>query len=106
MTFTPGPWKFVRASKSGINQENDHLIYNEQKRHIAEVFQYQEHEFIISLSEAEANARLIAAAPEMFTALEATQKLLDEIYEEDIVLSQNLDAVYEKNKQALAQLDN
>ena len=39
-------------------------------------------------------------------ALEATQKLLDEIYEEDIVLSQNLDAVYEKNKQALAQVDN
>ena len=69
MTYTPGPWKFVRASKSGINQENDHLIYNEQKRHIAEVFQYQEHEFIISLSEAEANARLIAAAPEMLEIL-------------------------------------
>ena len=39
---------------------------------------------------------------DLVAALVDTQKLLDDIYEEDIVLSQNLDAVYEKNKQALA----
>ena len=41
---------------------------------------------------------------DLVAALEDTQKLLDNIYEEDIVLSTNMDAVYEKNKQALAQV--
>ncbi len=41
---------------------------------------------------------------DLVAALEDTQKLLDNIYEEDIVLSTNMDAVYKKNKQALAQV--
>ena len=69
MTHTPGPWNFARAVKPGANEENNHLIYNGEKRHIAEVFQYQEHDFIIELAEASANARLIAAAPELLEAL-------------------------------------
>ena len=74
MTHTPGPWNFARAVKPGANEENNHLIYNGEKRHIAEVFQYQEHDFIIELAEASANARLIAAAPELLEALKEIAK--------------------------------
>ena len=42
------------------------------------------------------------AAPDMLAALEATQRLLDDVYSEDIISSRDLYEVYEKNKQALA----
>ena len=42
---------------------------------------------------------------DLVAALEATQKLLDDIYAEDsIISSSDLGTVYEKNKQALAQV--
>ena len=39
-------------------------------------------------------------------ALEDTQKLLDDIYAEDIIGGKELYEVYEKNKQALAEANN
>lgn len=70
MKYTKGPWKSCRAKNTGHQRENDHLIYNNEKRHIAEVFQYQNDEHVISLNEAQANARLISAAPELLEACE------------------------------------
>ena len=39
---------------------------------------------------------------DLVAALEATQKLLDDLYAENIISSGDLGMVYEKNKQALA----
>ncbi|KKN34921.1 hypothetical protein LCGC14_0788620 [marine sediment metagenome] len=63
--YTKGPWEFIRAKRTRFQRENDHLILNNEMRHIAEVFQYQNAKHIIGLSEAQANARLISAAPDL-----------------------------------------
>ena len=60
MTHTPGPWKIVR-----IDGELVGSIYRGKTRICAGII-----DDIKLHSEAEANARLIAAAPEMLVALE------------------------------------
>ena len=64
---TPGPWKVVKPNNPGPQQENDRLIATKDKKHVAEIFQYQNHKNQNGPSLA--NARLIAAAPELLEAL-------------------------------------
>lgn len=68
--YTPGPWEYKKAIKpKGVDQEEDCLIYAKDERgatlHIAETFQYQNDDHGAANGTAEANARLIAAAPEL-----------------------------------------
>ena len=72
MTHTPGPWKIVRAV---ISAEDYAIVAG---GIIAEVFHRIDDE---TFADAEANARLIAAAPVMLEALEATKKFIAELYE-------------------------
>lgn len=78
---TPGPWSFRQAESPGHEQEFDHLIHTEDRRHVAVCFQFQDPEHVIQLEEALANARLIAAAPEL---LQAAQNLMADIDKDDI----------------------
>lgn len=64
---TPGKWKYARAKSGDKDQENDHLVYVADK-HIAEVFQYQNHEHNIGNEEVKANACLLATAPQLLEA--------------------------------------
>jgi|GEM_PF-1416729 len=73
MKHTQGKWKFIKANVLGKDKEFDHLIFTEDKRHVAEVFQYQNDDHIIKLEEAQANARLIASAPELLEALKSAE---------------------------------
>lgn len=68
---TPGPWHAIKAPihHAGRFAENDHLIHTDDNRHIAEVFQYQGP--VHKHGPAEANARLIAAAPDLLVAMSA-----------------------------------
>ncbi len=73
--FTPGPW-FVAApipGMKGCDQVMDRLIHTKDGRHVAEVFQYQNHENKNGPSLA--NARLISKAPELLACLLAYVEL-------------------------------
>ncbi len=60
---TPGPWSF-----DGLNRLGSYRIKNE-KRSLADVYGWE----IDAKKEGEANARLIAAAPDLLEALEDIQ---------------------------------
>ena len=62
---TPGPWNIAKPK---IGDGGARLIYGSDRRHIAEVFQYQNHQFPAANGEALANACLIAAAPDLLNA--------------------------------------
>ncbi len=70
-SHTPGPWLVKRPiGIIGHEKEGDRLIVSEEtKEHVAEVFQYRNHNHKDEAT-ALANARLIAASPCMLTALE------------------------------------
>jgi len=68
---TPGPWRYVRTNPSPTTGE--HLIAGAKPGYLAEVRD-------CGSGDVAANARLIAAAPELFEALQA---LLEEV-EDDI----------------------
>ncbi len=84
---TPGPWHVVTPIRPGPQEENDRLIATEDKKHVAEVFQYQNNENQNGPSLA--NARLIASAPKMLELLrlavkarDAGEQLFDDWYDE------------------------
>lgn len=67
---TPGPWKVKQSDKAGDQQE-DCLIYVKDDDigiHIAETFQYQNETHNSANGTSIANARLIAAAPDLLAA--------------------------------------
>lgn len=77
---TPGPWKFKQADPHFSQEDNkfDHLVYTEDtKRHIAEVFQYQQEGYLAELEEVQANARLIAKAPVFYDTIHAAIRKLE-----------------------------
>ncbi len=70
---TPGPWKF-----DGDNERDGFDVFAEAPYNgILATAYYQSGESPEDKQEAEANARLIAAAPDMFAALEALIKSTD-----------------------------
>ena len=74
VTHTPGPWKIAEPSNPDIRQIEDRLIYVEvdnERLHIAEVYQYQNDNNRDANGTALANATLIMAAPELLEALTA-----------------------------------
>ncbi len=72
---TPGPWKVAGPKEGGcLDQKENRLICTTIKKHlyhIAETFQYRNTEFNTSDGVSLANARLIAAAPDLLTACKA-----------------------------------
>lgn len=72
---TPGPWLSRQAEVVIPDKEFNHLIHTTDLRHVAEVFQYQNDEHVITLEEARANACLIAKSPDMLLLL---RKCIDE----------------------------
>ena len=83
---TQGQWKYHKADRPGMNQEYDYLIHIG-TRHVAEVFQYQNHENNIGKEEVLANARLIAAAPQLLEALKTVQAEYEKMHMESIAKS-------------------
>lgn len=64
---TPGPWGIRKPKNPDLRQTEDRLIVagsEDNRLHIAEVYQYQNHNNREANGTALANARLIAAAPE------------------------------------------
>ena len=73
MTHTPGPWIYHRSKQPDNTGGYDYAITDSQNKIIAETFQnvdYASHDGkVYNQRPAEANARLIAAAPELFAIL-------------------------------------
>lgn len=68
---TPGPWK------ADFLDEDNGWILDKKSNYIAEIVTSdEENKFIKNPDEREANARLIASAPELLEALKAAQKIL------------------------------
>ncbi len=63
--FTPGPWRYTKAAPSG-----DRGIHAEGTGIFAEAYADIRHAGENNAAEAEANARLIAAAPDLYAALD------------------------------------
>lgn len=68
MTHTPGPWKFV-MNDGFMNAD----IYGKNRNHTAVVWSGNNPSYEI----VQANARLIAAAPDLLAALQAIVKITD-----------------------------
>lgn len=94
---TPGPWKFddhlgcrpIKGGKSGSHRQA----------------QYKEVACTVGLhddDEDRANARLIAAAPELLKALEALVWVADSMDSAPIAASVRLETAYEEAKAAIA----
>ena len=64
---TPGPWTIHAPAIFNARQIEDRFIAAG-KEHVAEVFQYRNHEKVHADGTALANARLIAAAPDLLEA--------------------------------------
>ena len=76
MKYTKGPWRIASPKKLfDVNSQHDRLIYAEGGRHVAEVFQFQGYEHNLSREEVEANALIIAAAPDLVAALEKINRI-------------------------------
>lgn len=78
---TKGKWEIGLPKHPDIRQKEDRLIYvrmGDKKLHIAEVYQYQNHNNREANGTAIANARLIVAAPDLLAACEAIFKLIDD----------------------------
>jgi predicted adenine nucleotide alpha hydrolase (AANH) superfamily ATPase len=71
--FTPGPWKYVATSDSQLIQQTRTDLL------VAEVAQDETYDEAADVAEAEANAHLIAAAPELFEALTKILKHVEDM---------------------------
>ncbi len=80
MEHTKGKWEVVLPKNPDLRQIEDRLIcvrVGDEKIHIAEVFQYQNHKHREANGVAIANAKLIAASPLLYEACEEAFKALD-----------------------------
>lgn len=69
-TYTPGPWQTKRA-EIRVDGEYDYAIYDANREVIAEAFGRSSQN---NFPPAEANARLIAAAPDLLAALKFVEQ--------------------------------
>jgi hypothetical protein len=88
MKHTPAPWKIEKRSLTAINTEN---------KHIAMVnYSYRGLESDVIGEEHEANARLIASAPELLEALNHCAEAMESIdYDEDSRIGRAIKQAYE-----------
>lgn len=86
MNHTPGPWDFDGCSDTGKPSSGDNCRYHQidapTPEHLATSFHYtvadtMNRHHCISPEEDSANARLIAAAPELLAACKAQHEALD-----------------------------
>lgn len=83
MKYTPGPWKLLPKSRYDLCQckvynPEGNFVVAEGFAHIRDGQTYREH-----WAEAEANARLIAAAPELLECLKQCSSVLEDIFKTD-----------------------
>ena len=62
---TPGPWDIRSPDKFETDQIEDRLIITEDSQHVAQTYQYRNDDNHAADGAALANARLIAAAPDL-----------------------------------------
>lgn len=67
--FTPGPWEAFVGSRPSVYSASGNINYLQTRSG------FQKNTKPVSLSEAQANANLIAAAPDMYEALTAFMEL-------------------------------
>ena len=71
---TPGPWSISSACKNAINAERNNKLIG-----IGTTYHDPDSVYFIGQDEAIANARLIAAAPELLEALKSAASLANEL---------------------------
>jgi hypothetical protein len=104
MTYTPGPWKLKNAE---LGPDNDkgimYIDENENQSLLAEVYE------VVNPSgrkaDVEANARLIAAAPEMLEALKVSQDTIDNLIHSMQFDGAKVEQVQIQNAKAIAKAE-
>lgn len=91
MKHTPGPWKFA----SDQHSDYQHAIAAENGKHVGAA--YHNHPCRMTAEE-KANARLIAAAPELLEACETALTNLSPLYASDHLVIRRLTAAIKKTK--------
>ena len=67
--YTKGPWLFIDATKEASMQYGQRCVIRGDKKHIADFSWNDNSPYFPSKGESQANARLIAAAPDLLEAL-------------------------------------
>lgn len=98
---TPGPWLVSIPRNPAPMCELDRLIHTVDGRHIAEVFQYQNHEH--RFGPTRDDAQLIAASPNLLDAAKRVVKLLPRDLNSSavIILEQAIDKAEGKHHRPL-----
>lgn len=74
--FTPGPWTYIDATKVASMQYSDRCVIKAGDRQIASFSWNDNSPWFPAKLASQANARLIAAAPDLFAALKQIEDLL------------------------------
>jgi hypothetical protein len=82
---TPGPW-----TVSDWNQAPSTAVIGSDASCIARTFS----PLAGTIKDAQANARLIAAAPDLLAALEAHRQVIDSMYEDGLIIQDSMPQAY------------
>lgn len=77
-SFTPGPWEFIDATKSASYKFAPTCIIRAGQKQVASFSWNDNSPWFPTMAQSQANARLIAAAPELLQALKELLDLTDD----------------------------